>query len=139
MWGCLGTTTLQNLQILQDRTARVATNSCFDGPSKALTQEFGWLTIEQLIELETIKVIYRVPHNEVPFYMKEMFLKLSDTQSRELRISSTDLYIPGLRNSMGQKSFGYRGVRLLNKLIDEAKGARTYLAFKRILCKIIKQ
>ena len=34
---------------------------------------------------------------------------------------------------MGQKSFGYRGIHFWNDLIDEAKGARTYLAFKRSL------
>ena len=71
--------------------------------------------------------------------MKELFLKLSDTKSKELRNFSTDLYIPWLRTSMGQKSFGYRGVHFWNDLIDEAKGATTYLAFKRILFKGIKQ
>ena len=56
-----------------------------------------------------------------------------------LRNSSTDLYIPRLRTSMGQKSFGYRGVRFWNNLIDEAIEAKTYFAFKRILSKRIKQ
>ena len=43
-------------------------------------QELGWLTIEQLMELETVKVLYKALHNEAPLYMKELFLKLSDTQ-----------------------------------------------------------
>ena len=67
--------------------------------------------------------------------MKELFLKLSNTQCRELRSSSTDLYIPRLRTTMGQKSFGYRGVHFWNNLIDEAKEAKTYFSFKRILSK----
>ena len=71
--------------------------------------------------------------------MKELFFKLSDTESRELRNSSTDLHIPPLKTSMGQKSFGYRGVRFWNNLIDEAKEARTFFALKRILHKRIKQ
>ena len=53
--GCIGTTTLQKLQKLQNRAARVATNSCFDSPSEPLKQQLGWLTIEQLIELETVR------------------------------------------------------------------------------------
>jgi len=39
--------------------ARVATNSCFDAPSEPLIQGLGWLTIEQLLELETVKVVYK--------------------------------------------------------------------------------
>ena len=92
--GCIGTTTLQKLQKLPNMAARVATNSCFDAPSEPLIQQLGWLTIEQLIELETVKVVYKALHNEAPPYMKELFLKLSNTQCRELRNSSTDPYIP---------------------------------------------
>ena len=139
VWGCIGTTTLQKLQKLQDRAARAATNSCFDAPSEPLIQQLGWLTIEQQIELETVKVVYKALHNEAPPYMKELFLKLSNTQCRELRNSSTDLYIPRLRTTMGQKSFGYGGVCFWNNLIDEAKEAKTYFALKRILSKRIKQ
>ena len=120
-WGCVGTTTLQKLQKLKNRAARVTTNSCFDASSELLVQELGWLTIEQLMELETVEVVYKALHNEPPPHKKELFLKLSDTQSKELRNSSTDLYIPHLRTSMGQKSFGYRGVRFWKNLVDEAK------------------
>ena len=136
VWGCVGTTTLQKLQKLQNRAARVATDSCFDAPSEPLIQELGCITIERLIELETIKVAYKAVHNHIPSHMKEAFLKLSDTQSKELRNSSTDLYIPRLKTSKGQKSFG---VRVWNNLTDEAKEARTYLVFKRIFCERIKQ
>ena len=64
VWGCIGTITLLKLQKLQNRAARVATNSCFDAPSEPLIQQLGWPTIEQLIELETIKVVYKALHNE---------------------------------------------------------------------------
>ena len=66
VWGFIGTTTLQKLQKLQNRAARVATNTCFDAPSEPLMQQLGWLTIEQLIELETVKVVYEALHNEAP-------------------------------------------------------------------------
>ena len=115
------------------------TNSCFDAPSEPLTQQLGWLTIEQLIELETVKVVYKALHNEAPPYMKELFPKLLNAQRRELRNSSTGLYIPRLRTSMGQKNFGYRGVGFWSNPIDEAKEAKTYFAYKRILGKRIKQ
>ena len=55
--GCVGSFTLQKLQQLQNRVAIIVTNSCFDASSKPLTQELSWFTIEQLIEIETIKVV----------------------------------------------------------------------------------
>ena len=84
VWDCAGTTTLQKLQKLSNRAARIATNSCYNALSEPLMEELGWLTIEQLIKLETVKFVCKALHNETPRYMKEMFHKLSDTQSREL-------------------------------------------------------
>ena len=123
------------MQKLQNWAARGAINSCFDAPSEPHIQEFGWLTIEQLIELETVKVVYKALQNEAPLSMKELFLKLSDTERSEQYNFSTVLYTFRLRTSMGQKSFEHRGVRFWNDQLDKAKGARTYLAFKRFLCK----
>ena len=74
VWGCVGATTLQRLQKLQNRAARVATNSCVDAPSELLIQERGWPTIEQRIELDTVKVVYKALPNETPLYTTEIFL-----------------------------------------------------------------
>ena len=57
VWGCVDTATIQKLQKLQVRAARVATNSSFDALSEPHIQELGWLTIDQLIKLETVKVV----------------------------------------------------------------------------------
>ena len=105
VWGCAGTTIQQKLQKLQNRAAKIAKNSCYDAPSEPFIQELGWLYIEQLIKLKTVKVVYKAIHIEALHYMKELFHKLSDTRSMELRNSLTDPYIPRLRTSIGQKSF----------------------------------
>ena len=47
--------------------------------SEPLIQELGWPTIEKLFELETVKVVFKALHHETPLYIKELFLKLSDT------------------------------------------------------------
>ena len=108
--GSASSTNLNKLQKLQNRAARIVTNSPCDAHSESLMKELDWLTIEQLIDTETVKIVYKVHHNKAPEYVKEIFHRLSDTQSRELRNSKTDLYIPLLRTSLGQKSFAYRGV-----------------------------
>ena len=133
VWGAAGNTALQKLQKLQNRAARIVTNSPYDAHSEPLIQKLGWPTIKQLIESETAKVVYKALHNEAPDYLKGLFHRLSDTQSRQLRNSNTDLRIPLFKTSSGQKSFEFRGARIWNNLSNEAKRASTFLGFKHKL------
>ena len=126
IWGAAGITALQKLQKLQNRAARIVINSPYDVHSETLMQKLGWPTIKQLIESETVMVVYKVLHNEAPDYLKGLLHRLSDTQSRMLRNSNTDLRIPLF-------SFEFRGARIWNNLSNEAKRASIFLAFKHKL------
>ena len=42
VWGCCNSTDILQLQRLQNRAARIVTNSQFDAPSKPLIQSLGW-------------------------------------------------------------------------------------------------
>ena len=53
VWGCAGSTELNQLQKLQNRAARIITNSSFDTPSRPLIDKLGWKTIEQLVASES--------------------------------------------------------------------------------------
>ena len=121
VWGAAGITALQKLQKLQNRAARIVTNSPYDAHSQPLIQNLGWPTIKELIESETAKVVYKALHSEAPDYLKGLFHRLSDTKSRVLRNSNTDLHIPLFKTSSGQKSFEFRGARIWNNLSNEAK------------------
>ena len=107
-WDITSSTNLQRLQKLQNRAARIVTDGPYDIHSEPLIKELGWLIIKQLIDTETVKIVYKALHNDVPKYLKELFHRLSDIQNRELRNSKTDLHNPLLRTSSGEKSFGYR-------------------------------
>ena len=103
IWGSASSTNLRRLQKLHNRAARIVTDSPYDAHSEPLIQELGWLTIKQLIDTETVKIVYKALHNEAPKYLKELFHRLSDIQNRGLRNSKTDIHIPLLRTSSGQK------------------------------------
>ena len=47
VWGCAGTTEINQLQKLQNRAARIVTNSSFDTPSNKLIEKLGWKTINE--------------------------------------------------------------------------------------------
>ena len=129
VWGSANSTNLQRLQKLQNLAARIAKNSPYDAQSEPLI-ELGWLTIKQLIDTETVKIVYKVLHNEAPKYLKGLFHRLSDIQNRELCNSKTDLHIPLLRTSMGQNSFAYRGVCIWNNLTYETQTSKSFSAFQ---------
>ena len=52
VWGCAGSTVINRLKKLQNRAARLITNSSFDAPSRPLIERLGWKTIEELNSLK---------------------------------------------------------------------------------------
>ena len=63
--------------------------------------------------------------------MRNLFARCSESNGRVLRSTDTDLKLPLLKTSAGQKSFSYRGARLWNSLSREAKVATSLSAFNR--------
>jgi len=47
VWGCIGKCQSERLQNLQNRAARITTNSDFTTPSSCLLQDHGWDTLEK--------------------------------------------------------------------------------------------
>ena len=56
-----------------------------------------------------------------PAYLSGCFSKLSDSHTRVLRNSGTDVHIPRTRTSNRQKCFAYRGAKVWNDLDSETK------------------
>ena len=82
VWGSASSTNLQRWQKLQTRAARIVTDSHYDAHSQPLIKELGWLTIKQLIDPGTVKIVDKALHNEAPKYLRELFHKLSDIQNK---------------------------------------------------------
>ena len=110
VWGSCGTTRLHKLLKLQNRAARIVTNSPFDSSAKSLVQDLGWPTIEELIYRETSVMTYKCLNKLGPDYLSSCISKLSDRHTRELLNSATDLLIPHM------KFFAFRGAKEWNNL-----------------------
>ena len=77
------TAALQKLQKLQNRAARIVTNSPYDASALPLIKQLGWLNIQQMIEFETTRIVHKSLHNEVPEYLQGLFTRVSDKCVRE--------------------------------------------------------
>ena len=131
VWGSCGATALDKLQKLQNRAARIVTNSPYDASALHLIGSLGWLTIKELIDFETSKMVYKSLNVLAPDYLRNIFQKISEATNRQLRNSNTDLRLPLLRTSTGQKSFAYKGAKVWSDLDSVVKASTSFSSFRR--------
>ena len=105
VWGCTGSTDINQLQKLQNRAARIITNSNFGTPSRPLIAELGWKTIEELIGNETKTMVFKSLNDLAPQYLCNLFTKNSACSSRSLRNTEADLRLLKKSSANGKKFF----------------------------------
>ena len=66
VWGCAGSTEMNQLQKLHCRAARILTNSSFGTPSRLLIDMLGFKTIEQPITDESKIMVFKSLHDLAP-------------------------------------------------------------------------
>ena len=91
VWGSCGALKLDVLQKLQNKAARMVTNSPFDASAAPLLQRLGWPSVQKLIDKETGSMVYKSLNSLTPQYLSDLFVRLSGVHPRELRNSKTDL------------------------------------------------
>ena len=131
VWGCCGKTDIDQLQKLQSRTARIATNSSFDAPNWPLIGSLGWKTVRELVDQDSRLMVYKSINGLAPRYMSNLFSRNSTCSSRSLRNTKTDLRLSKKTSANGQKYFSYRGAKLWNSLPAETKQAPSIAVFKQ--------
>ncbi len=133
VWGCCGSTGINQLQKLQNRAARIVTNSSFDAPSGPLIEILGWKTIVELIHIESKTMVFKSLNELAPQYMESLFERNWQFSSRSLRNTETDLRIPKKISTNGQRCFSFRGAKLWNGLSAELKKSPSLNIFKKTI------
>ena len=59
VWGPCGVTALSKLQTFHNRVARIVTDSSYKTSTFPILEKLGWLTVNDLIETETLKTVYK--------------------------------------------------------------------------------
>ena len=118
------------MQILQNRAARIVTNSAYDSHSLPLIKGLGWLTVKELIRFETATDVFKSMNQLCPDYMAQMFQGQREQAKRTPRNIETDLKLPLFRTNNGQKSFAHRGVTVWNSLDHQIKLSPSLTNFK---------
>ena len=105
IWGCCSESRIDVLEKIQNRAARIVTSSPYDASAAPIIESLGWSTFSDLIRKETATLAYKSLNSLAPNYLRKLFAKDSDKRERFLRSSETDLKIPFLKPTSGQRLF----------------------------------
>ena len=98
VWGRCSETKLNSLQKIQNRAARITTDSPYDASAAPLLQNLAWPSIKDLIRKETATLTYKALNSLAPQYLGELFSRCSEGSDRILRSTETNLHIPLVRD-----------------------------------------
>ena len=129
---------INNLQKLQNRAARVVTNSSFRASTADLIKRLGWPRISDIILSETATIMYKSTNSLAPEFVQavqvllsKLFVQNSALTTMRLRNTEADLRVPLFKTSNGQISISFRGPKLWNQLSSDVKLAPSLATFKR--------
>ena len=73
LWGGCSQELLNQLQIAQNKAARVVTKLDWSTPTKVQLKQCGWLSVRQLAAYHSVVLVYKVMKTETPKYLHSMF------------------------------------------------------------------
>ena len=89
VWHRSGSTTRSQLQRLQNRAARIATNGGYDDPGGFLIKSLDWKINHQLISLDSKLMAIKSVNTQATQYLCNLFSRSFESTSRNLRNTST--------------------------------------------------
>ena len=107
VFGGLDKSSIQDLQKLQNRAARIVCQAPVFAKRSTLFEKLGWLTVNQLISYHTVMAIQKIRVEKEPEYLAQ-FLTNDSRNSR--------IIVPNQMLNIAYKSFCYRGSALWNLL-----------------------
>ena len=139
IWGSmLSKRNLKRLQILQNRSIRMVFNIDNRTSVKPYLKNHNILNIEQMIDCELGKLLYRVSNNTICKRIVNKFNSLCRTEHRYETRHCKDLNIPKQNDQLYSNSFLVKSPKLWQKLPTELK-THKYPSFKSSLKKYVLQ
>ena len=104
------------LQKLQNRAARIVTNSSYDAPAANLKKELKWPTVHDMIKQEAATIVFKSISGLAPSYFSTLLTRKSTREIVNLRNCETDVLAPRMKTCSGQKALSFLGAKVWNEL-----------------------
>ena len=121
LYGGCDQRSLLDLQVMQNKVARLATRSKYDRNRSEMFEELGWFTVNQLIMYHTILTTFRIRATGEP----EMLASLLAKENRNNRIIP-----PNTKMTLFRKSFICRDIGYWNSLPSDVRSLENARSFK---------
>ena len=113
---------IKDLQILQNKAARIVTHSQLRTSRDRMYDQLSWLTVRQLIMYHTLLTVYRIRATEEPEYLARILCYDSRLDK---------IVVPNPKLTLRQKSFTIRGACNWNSLPQYIRRLDTISSFKK--------
>ena len=130
VWDSLGKGLGQKLQRLQNRAARIITESDYNIRSSDILTSLNWTNLETRRTQQFKTFMYKTVNNMVPSYLSGKFTSTSMIHEHSLRGSNHKLFVPRPLTESLKKSFSYRGATLWNDIPVELTRVQSLAEFK---------
>ena len=130
VWDSLGKGLGQKLQRLQNRAARIITESDYNIRSSDILTSLNWTNLETRRTQQFKTFMYKTVNNMVPSYLSGKFTSTSMIHEHSLRGSNHKLFVPRPLTESLKKSFSYRGTTLWNDIPVELASVQSLAEFK---------
>ena len=128
VWAGIGVTLSDRLQKLQNRAARVITQSTYDISSRDLLNELQGNSLSINRDKQKAIFMFKTVNGLTPQYLEEMFS--SRIGHYTLRDSNRKLFIPKPNTDYLKPSFSYSGASLWNSLPESLRLSPSLTSFK---------
>ena len=131
VWSGTSKQNINKLQLVQNFAARILTGvKKYDHVSPTL-KELGWLSIERLLQLRDVTMVFKCDNDLAPIYLCNKLSKRSEIHNYSTRHRS-DLNLGLCRTEAAKRSFFYRAVKHFNDLTSDTRSANSVSIFKSL-------
>ena len=129
---------LDALQTLQNRAARLVTNSSWYTSSATMLHQVGWLSVRQMVAYYSLIFLFKTKQNTVPFYIHNKISAHFNVQTR-LSESNGIKEIRKMKTRLGLQSFLPRTICQWNSLPHDVRMISDLKKFKFKVKQWVKQ
>ena len=133
VWRYCNETSLNRLQTLQNRAARIVTGKAYaDADHPVLLSNLNWLNIRELFKYETLSMMYKAEQNLLPESTVSMFDKLDQNSTHQTRAVTNGNYnIPRSKTENSKSAIACAGPVTWNGLPTELRKAQSLDSFQQ--------
>ena len=117
------------LQTLQNRAARLVTKSDWGTSSSAMLSQIGWLSVRQLIVMQSLMIIFKTKNDRKPVYLYQKVSKKFAANTR-LGLNNGIKDTRTFKSMLGSQSFTPRSIKQWNSLPTYIRTESSIVKFK---------